>query len=109
MNKKTNILPTIHSNGSSAKSLTVDYSRARRAVQEAMIALMSVDFNARDYYVQGPTAWTQAVSQRHDIYQHLSDILDALHEHEIHCSQFIKDSETINKPVQPTHTTSSQE
>ena len=90
MNKTITILPTIHSNGSSAKSLTEDYSHARRAVGEAMTALKAVDFNARDYYVQGPTAWTQAVSQRHDIYQHLSDAFNALHEHEMHCSQFIK-------------------
>ena len=91
MNKTTTILPTIHLNGSSAKSLTDDYSRARRAVQEASIALMSVDFNARDYYVQGPSAWTEAVKQRHDLYQHLSDVFDALHEHELHCSKFIKE------------------
>ena len=85
------ILPTIHLNGTSAKSLTEDYSHARRAVQEAMTALEAVDFNARDYYVHSnPAAWTQAVSQRHDIYQHLSDAFNALHEHEIHCSQFIK-------------------
>ena len=91
MNKKTTILPTIHSNGSSAQSLTEDYSHARRAVQDAMIALKAVDFNARDYYVQGPNAWTEAVKQRHDLYQHLSDVFNALHEHELHCSQFIKE------------------
>jgi hypothetical protein len=91
MNKTTTILPTIHLNGSSAQSLTDDYSHARRAVQEAITALMSVDFNSRDYYVQGPNAWTEAVRQREEIYQHLSDVFDALHEHELHCSQFIKE------------------
>ena len=91
MNKTTTILPTIHLNGSSAQCLTDDYSHARRAVQEASIALMSVDFNSRDYYVQGPNAWTEAVKQRHDLYQHLSEVFDALHEHELHCSQFIKE------------------
>ena len=91
MNTKSTILPTIHSNGSSAQCLTEDYSHARRAVQEAITALKAVDFNARDYYVQGPNAWTEAVKQRHDLYQHLSDVFNALHEHEIHCSQFIKE------------------
>jgi len=91
MNKTITILPTIHINGSSAESLTKDYSHARRAVQEASIALMSVDFNARDYYVQGPSAWTEAVKQRHDIYEHLSAAFDAMQEHELYCSQFIKE------------------
>ena len=86
------ILPTIHSNGSSAQCLTEDYSHARRAVQDAVTALKAVDFNARDYYVHSnPAAWMQAVRQREEIYQHLSDAFDALHEHEIHCSQFIKE------------------
>jgi hypothetical protein len=85
------ILPTIHSNGSSAKSLTEDYTQARRAVQEAINALQAVDFNARDYYVQGPATWTEAVRQRHDVYEHLSAAFNALHEHETHCSQFIKE------------------
>ena len=84
------ILPTIHINGTSAKSLTEDYAQARRAVQEAVNALRAVDFNARDYYVQGPGAWTAAVQQREDVYQHLSAAFNALHEHETHCSQFIK-------------------
>lgn len=84
------ILPTIHLNGTSAKSLTEDYTQARRAIQEAMNALQAVDFNARDYYVQGPAAWTAAVQQRHDVYEHLSAAFNAMHEHETHCSQFIK-------------------
>jgi hypothetical protein len=84
------ILPSIHLNGTSAKSLTEDYTQARRAVQQAINALQAVDFNARDYYVQGPAAWTEAARQRQDIYQHLSAAFNALHEHESHCSQFIK-------------------
>lgn len=91
MNNKTIILPTIHSNGSSAKSLTEDYCQARRAVGEAITALKAVDFNVRDYYVHpDPAAWTQAVSQHDDIYEHLLDAFNALHQHEMHCSQFIK-------------------
>jgi phosphoribosylformylglycinamidine (FGAM) synthase-like enzyme len=91
MNTKSKILPTIHLNGSSAQCLTDDYSHARRAVQEAITALKAVDFNARDYYVHSnPAAWMQAVRQREEIYQHLSDAFNALHEHELHCSQFIK-------------------
>ena len=91
MTTKSKILPTIHLNGSSAQSLTEDYSHARRAVQDAMTALKAVDFNARDYYVHSnPAAWMLAVLQREEIYQHLSDAFNALHEHEIHCSQFIK-------------------
>ena len=84
------VLPTVHVNGSAAKSLMQDYTLARRAIQGAITALRAVDFNSRDYYVQGPAAWPAAVQQRQNVYEHLSAAFDAVREHEIRCSQFIK-------------------
>ncbi len=70
--------------------LMQDYTLARRAIQGAITALRAVDFNSRDYYVQGPAAWPAAVQQRQNVYEHLSAAFDAVREHEIRCSQFIK-------------------
>lgn len=53
-------LPTIHLNGTSAKDLFSGYRAAMDALQDAQEALGKIEFNARDYYVQGPEAWTQA-------------------------------------------------
>ena len=53
-------LPTIHMNGTSAKDLFQGYRAAMDALQDAQEALGKIEFNARDYYPQGPDAWTKA-------------------------------------------------
>ena len=89
---KTNkaVLPTIHINGTSAQDLTDGYTQARRAAQDAMTALSQVEFNSRDYYPQGQMAWLDAVRERQELFNKLSQVSAALYEIEIHCSDFIK-------------------
>ena len=84
------ILPTIHLNGSSAKSLTDEYTQARRAVHDAMNAMQKIDFNNRDYYPQGQMAWLDAVRQRQDLFNALAHVAAELHKIEAHCFSFIK-------------------
>ncbi len=54
------IKPTIHLNGTGKNRLRETYLNAYKAVRNAQEALEAVEFNARDYYIQGPNAWPQA-------------------------------------------------
>jgi hypothetical protein len=55
--------PTIHMNGTSARSLAEDYSTAGRAVGAACEALAKAGPNGRDYYPQGAEAMKAATSE----------------------------------------------
>lgn len=83
-------LPTIHSNGTSARCLAEGYAEARIAIQAAAEQLSKVEFNSRDYYPQGSQAWSQAVAERKEIFDALAEIHDKLFQHELYCSEFIK-------------------
>lgn len=65
------IFPTIHSNGTSPEMLRRGYSEARLAVDAAIRALENIEFNARDYYPQGPAAWRQARQEMQGRFDHL--------------------------------------
>jgi len=58
------LIPTIHLNGSSGERLLEQYTAASDAVRKAIDALCDVDFNARDYYVQGSDV-PQAAQREH--------------------------------------------
>jgi hypothetical protein len=83
-------LPTIHTNGTSARELARGYSNARLAVQNAIEILSKVEFNARDYYTQGPDAWNLAVNERSAEFDKLRSVADELYKLEEHCCDFIK-------------------
>ena len=74
-------LPSIHLNGSSRESLQNGYESAYRATSAAIEAFADNGFNARDYYVQGPEAYTQARVERD---KHLTALCDALSYLELH-------------------------
>lgn len=57
------ILPTIHLNGTSREALLAELERASSALRHALDALVQASPNARDYYPQGPAAFTQAISE----------------------------------------------
>jgi hypothetical protein len=57
-------LPTIHSNGTSLRMLLDDYQAAHRALQDFIESYGKIEFNARDYYPQGPYAWDEAHDAR---------------------------------------------
>jgi len=74
------ILPTIHRNGTSAANLQQGYDAAAEALYTLEQALNSIEFNARDYYVQGDAAWTQAYAERRAINAKVKDVSAYLQE-----------------------------
>lgn len=67
-------LPTIHLNGTGRQTLLDGYENARTAVRDALDVLRAVEFNPRDYYVQGDTAWTAARDERETMQRELHRI-----------------------------------
>ena len=55
--------PTIHMNGTSAKSLILVYDRAFDAIEQAIAALKQTTPNMRDYYPQGQAAFDNATTE----------------------------------------------
>jgi hypothetical protein len=77
-------LPSIHLNGTGRKMLTEDYTAAYHALQTAFRAFQSIDCNGRDYYPQGPNAYSEARRQRDAQLQHLSEVQHYLESHLLH-------------------------
>lgn len=57
-------LPTIHSNGTSLDTLIDGYDAIDLALYDLFKKWQAVEFNARDYYPQGPDAYTKAREER---------------------------------------------
>lgn len=72
------IYPTIHMNGTSANMLKEGYLEAHRAIKDAADKVCAVEFNARDYYVAGPDAWTQAREEHNGRINRLHAVADEL-------------------------------
>ena len=79
--KPTTPLPTVHMNGTSHKMLTQDYEDAYFAFKTFIKAFGHIEFNARDYYPQGPDAWTEAVEARMEINQKIQSIVKYVEDH----------------------------
>ena len=73
--------PTVHLNGTSAKDLWAGYEAAYEAVRAAQEAIGNIEFNARDYYVQGPEAWSKARDHRIEQRQALANVEEYLLQH----------------------------
>jgi len=80
-------LPSIHLNGTGRRMLTEDYTTAYNALQAAIRAFQSIEFNARDYYTQGADAFTRARHQRDVQLQHLADVQHYLESHLMHLAE----------------------
>lgn len=77
-------LPTIHSNGTSRVTLQRDYDAAAEALETFAQAWTAIEFNARDYYPQGESAWTNARQLREEHSANLRQIhkyLETIREH----------------------------
>ena len=74
------ICPTLHMNGTGYRMLIEGYENARQAVREALEALAKIEFNARDYYVQGDRPWALAVKQMDVRRKKLADVFYELEE-----------------------------
>ncbi len=74
------IKPTIHRNGTSREELAEQNQNARRAVQEAIKALVAAEPNGRDYYPQGPTVIQAALAEHVNRVSKLAEVLKELEE-----------------------------
>ena len=82
MPQETNLtLPTLHMNGTGFDMLFSGYDQAEDKLNELTDAFGNIEFNARDYYVQGPDAYTKAREERQAIYAKLKDIKHYLAAH----------------------------
>jgi hypothetical protein len=79
--------PTVHLNGTPATDLWAGYEAAYDAVRAAQDALAKIEFNARDYYVQGPEAWNKALNHRIEQAASLRQVEDYLFQHLIELQQ----------------------
>jgi hypothetical protein len=72
--------PTIHKNGTARWQLADQYTEAASAVRKAIVKNKAAAPNPRDYYTQGPDAYSQALHEctaRHTL---LVKILDEFEE-----------------------------
>jgi hypothetical protein len=67
-------LPTIHLNGTGAKSLADEYHAVYQALGRASDALAAATCNARDFYSQGDAAWQQARNERAEMFCKLAEV-----------------------------------
>jgi hypothetical protein len=82
------IKPTIHLNGTSPERLFEDYHKASLAVDAAIDALASIEFNSRDYYPQDNKAFELARAQRVEQFIKLRDVRDELRDVAEYVSKF---------------------
>ena len=74
-------LPLIHLNGTGKQTLAEGYDNAARKLREFINAWEGVEFNARDYYPQGPEAWTEAIAQREAMNAKICEVLEYITDH----------------------------
>lgn len=84
-------LPTIHLNGTGAKTLRDEYYEALKALNNLHDVLAATTCNARDFYPQGDSAWSDARYERAEAFAKLSDIEDYLNAWIEHACKHIKD------------------
>lgn len=77
-------LPSIHLNGTSREMLRSGYLDAYHKLLEFRESFAQIEFNARDYYVQGPAAFSQARTERDRELQRLGDLMTYLEAHLSH-------------------------
>lgn len=70
--------PTVHLNGTSAESLMEGYESAARKLGEAFDAVAATAPNARDYYVQGDSAYERARSEHADRVTKLRELMEEI-------------------------------
>jgi hypothetical protein len=66
--------PTIHLNGTGARSLADEYHAVYQAIDRASDALAAATCNARDFYPQGAAVWQQAQDERAEMFRKLAEV-----------------------------------
>ena len=83
--------PTIHINGTSASDLLETHVAAYRALNAAYEVVSNAHPNARDYYPQGPDAYTKASKQNEERLKKLRQMSDEFLALAEHCQEFIRE------------------
>lgn len=87
------ILPTIHTNETSAEMLREGYGAARLACVEAGRMMAAIEFNARDYYPQGSSAVQKSRAEHDARFEKLNSIIAELQAIEFHIQDRIDERE----------------
>lgn len=77
-------LPSIHLNGTSRDRLFADYHAAYKLLCAAADAFTEIEFNARDYYVQGDYAFNAARTERDSARANFGALKQYLEAHLLH-------------------------
>jgi hypothetical protein len=79
-------LPSIHLNGTGRDRLFADYHAAYKLLCAAADAFADIEFNARDYYVQGDYAYNAARTERDRARANFGALKQYLEAHLLHLS-----------------------
>lgn len=74
-------LPRIHTNGTGKRMLAEGYGNASDKLLEFIESFGSIEFNARDYYVQGDAAFETARNERLAINAKILEIRQYINAH----------------------------
>lgn len=84
------MLPTIHSNGTSAEALLDDQREILNCLTKADVALCRFGPNGRDYYPQGDGALEEAVKEHEARIQKVRSVIDEIQKIAEHVVGFVK-------------------
>lgn len=88
MKTDTPPLPLVHLNGTRKKTLLDGYDQAADKLHDFIEAWGGIEFNARDYYPNGPEAWTAARDARDEMNRHIRAVREYLDAHREHLYSF---------------------
>lgn len=84
-------LPTIHLNGTGAKTIFDENLEAMTAIGEALALIQKMEFNMRDYYPQGPDAYSAARAERNVHVEAIRKAKEHFMAIAMHAQEFIKE------------------
>ena len=73
------MLPTIHFNGTSVKTLREGYGNACDKIEDFIAAWGDIEFHPRDYYVQGLGNWDKAVKEKQEMSKKIEEVKEYLY------------------------------
>mgnify|MGYP003347999166 CR=1 FL=1 len=80
-------LPTIHQNGTGARTLMGEYSAVAFAAKAAFYALSSSTCDQRDFYPQGEAAWKAAQAERQKALRMLNAVILYAEDWQLHATE----------------------
>jgi len=80
----TTPLPIVHLNGTSHRILADGWNNAGEALEDFITAYEQIEFNARDYYVQGPEAWSVARDYKSEMNLKIRELKKYINDHRSH-------------------------